>query len=656
MCKTFILPRLAFNSIRKSASSYLPYVFATSFAVSVFFIFSAIVVNPMIQKLPHASYLSMLMQIGKVLLGLVLVPFCFYTNSFLMKQRRREIGLYSILGLEKRHIGFIIGAETVTAYLASLLLGIVTALVFSRLIFLMLLNITKFPIDVGFTAELSCYIETAVFFGSIFLLNLLINLIQISKISPVELFRSSRHGEKQPKRLWPSALFGAAALGSGYYFAINFKLDSYFLLVVFGAIFLVLIGTYCLFASGIIALLRVLKKNRSFYYNNKNFVTVSGMLYRMRKNAASLSNICIFSTMVIITLVCTVSLFKGLDSITAYRYPYDVDIRFVNGQFTQRAALKQEILAQAQAKDVTVSNLIGFEYISMGLTKRDSAFVLPQDTDDYSRRYTVRVLTLSDYNHIENAQETLDDGELLFFCTGSDLGYRELSLAEKTYKVKKELASLCFETKEPKALMETYYLVVPDLKEQAYLFDAMNRTEDQWVYTVRFDLSGEQENQKQFLADISQGTAQMPGFSVLDSRIEGEQQDAAILGGLLFLGIFFGIIFMVCMIMIMYYKQLSEGFEDKTNFDVMQQVGMSQPEVKSAIRRQILTVFFLPLLMALLHTAIALGPVETMMNTLNLYNHQLIVFSALGVSTVFAVAYILSYNMTAKAYYRIVRR
>lgn len=656
MCKTSILPRLALNSIKKSASSYMPYVFATSFAVSLFFIFSAIVVNPMIQKLPHAEYLSMLMQIGKVLLGFVLIPFCFYTNSFLMKQRRREIGLYSILGLEKRHIGFIIGAETVTVYLASMLLGIVTALVFSRLIFLMLLNITKLPIDIRFMAEPSCYIETAAFFGSIFLLNLLINLIQISKVSPVELFRSARHGEKQPKRLWPSALLGAVALGGGYYLAVNFKLNGYFLLVVFGAIFLVLIGTYCLFASGIIALLRILKKNHSFYYNKKNFVTISGMLYRMRKNAASLSNICIFSTMVIITLICTVSLFQGLGSIADYRYPYDVDIRFINDQFTQREELQQEILAQAKSKNVTVSNLIAFEYVSMRIVKHESTFVLPQDADEYSSIDTVRVLTLADYNRIENAQMTLGDDELLFFSTGQDSNYQELSLAGKNYRVKKELESLCFETKEPHSLIETYYLVVSDSKEQAYLYNAMNRTADQWVYTVRFDLSGNQADQEQFLAVINQGTAQMPGFSMFDSRMEGAQQDTTILGGLLFLGIFFGIIFMVCMIMIMYYKQLSEGFEDKTNFDVMQQVGMSQPEVKSAIRRQILIVFFLPLLMALLHTTIALGPVETMMNTLNLYNHRLIILSALGVSAVFAVAYILSYHMTAKAYYRIVRR
>ncbi|WMJ84692.1 FtsX-like permease family protein [Oscillospiraceae bacterium LTW-04] len=656
MHRTCILPRLAYNSIKKSVSSYLPYIFATSFAVAVFFIFSAIAKNEMIERLPHASYLSGLMQVGKVLLGIVLVPFLFYTNSFLMKRRKREMGLYSILGLEKHHIGFIISTETVMVYLASVILGIVTALVFSKLIFLMLLNITNLPVEAQFTAKSSCYIQTIIFFGSVFLLNLVINLIQVSRANPADLFQSAQQGEKQPKRLWPSTLLGAAALAGGYYLALNFKLSSTFILVVFGSILLVILGTYFLFASGIITSLRLLKKNHRYYYNKKNFVTISGMLYRMRKNAASLSNICIFSTMVIITLVCTVSLFKGLDSIADYRYPHDVDIRFVDGQFTQHEALREVILSESAAQNVAVSDLIGFEYMSMGLKLHENAFVPVESKNDYSKIYTMRVLRLEDYNRIENTDETLENGEVLFFCTGADYGGRKLAIANKTYNIKKELQSLRFETKEPRSLQSIYYLIVPNKEEQAQLFRAMNRTEDQWIYTVRFDTAGDEASQERFAGNISDRVTQMPGFNRFDSRIEGEKQDAVILGGLLFLGVFFGVIFMVCMVMIMYYKQLSEGFEDKTNFDVMQQVGMSQSEVKSTIRRQILTVFFLPLLMALLHTAIALSPMETMLSTLNLFNHKLIVLSTLGVSFVFAVVYIISYHMTAKAYYRIVRR
>ncbi|WRS28300.1 ABC transporter permease [Oscillospiraceae bacterium MB08-C2-2] len=652
-----ILPRLAWGSIRKNIPTYLPYIFATSFAVLVFFIFSAIAANPIMQTMPHAGYLSMLMQIGMVLLGIILVPFLFYTNSFLMKRRKNELGLYSILGLEKRHIGLIVAAETVFICVASLILGILMALAFSRLIFLLLLNITDLPVNITFTAPLSCYVGTAVFFGCVFLLNLIINLIQVYRSRPADLFQSARKGEKPPKRLWPTAVLGLAALGTGYYLAVGFRLNSAFLLIVFAAILLVVVGTYCLFSAGIIMLLRVLKGNRRFYYKKSNFVTVSGMLYRMRKNAASLSNICIFSTMVIITLICTVSLFKGLPSITSYRHPYDVDIRFISSKATDREATEQKLLSEAQAQNITLAAPIAFEYMTLNVDQKGSSFQeVAQGQTDYRSVYAMRVLTLEDYNRIHGSNESLEPDEALFFTNGADAGLREIQIAERFYRIKSELPTLIFESKEPRALSSDYYLIVPSREDQQYLYEAMNRTEDQWIYTVRFNLEGSQEGIEAFTQGLSQWIGDTPGFSVLNSRLNDERQDRALLGGLLFLGIFFGIIFMVCMIMIMYYKQLSEGYEDKNNFDVMQQVGMSQSEVKATIGRQILIVFFLPLVMALLHTAVALGAVETMLNTLNLYNHKLIVFSTIGVSLAFTGIYSVSYQLTAKAYYRLVRR
>lgn len=656
MHRVRILPKLAYNSIKKSAATYLPYIFATSFAVFVFFIFCAISGNEMMKKMPHAGYLLMLMQVGMVLLGFVLIPFLFYTNSFLMKQRKREMGLYSILGLEKKHIGLIIAAETLMVCAVSLTLGIIMALVFSKLIFLLLLNITRLPIDAQFTAAPFCYVATAAFFGGVFLLNLLINLFEVSRAKPSDLFQSARKGEKQPKHLWPTTLLGVVSLSYGYYLAVNFTLNSNFILIIFGAILLVILGTYCLFSSGIITFLRMLKKNQKFYYSNKNFVTVSGMLYRMRKNAASLSNICIFSTMVIITLVCTVSLFKGFDNIADYRYPYDVDLRFVNSQFIKREELKEKILTEAKSRNVNVSNFIEFEYMSMSLQQQGNSFQLMEGAGYHPNVEVLRVIRLEEYNRIENEAKTLAPNEILFFSTSTDLGAHEIIIGNTTYAVKEELQSLSFETKEPRAFNNDYYIVVADQKEQQYLSDVMKRSQDQWIYTSRFDIEGLEQDKEAYVAALGSWAQGIEGFSRFDNRVDGEKQDAAILGGLLFLGVFFGIIFMVCMIMIMYYKQLSEGYEDKTNFDVMQQVGMSQEEVKGTIRRQILTVFFLPLAVASLHTAIALGGVETMLNTLNLYNHPLIVYSTLGVWVAFAAVYIVSYHLTARAYYRIVRR
>ena len=657
MRRVGILPKLAYNSIKKSAPAYLPYIFATSFAVFVFFIFGAISDNSMMETMPHASYLFVLMKIGMVLLGIVLIPFLFYTNSFLMKRRKREMGLYSILGLEKKHIGLIISTETILVYAVSLILGIGMALVFSKLIFLLLLNITKLPVEAQFQASPASYLTTWIFFACIFGLNMVINLISVSRAKPTDLFQSARRGEKQPKRLWPSTLLGIVCLGWGYYLAITFSLKSNFLLIVFGAILLVIIGTYCLFSSGIITFLRMLKKNQIFYYSKKNFVTISGMLYRMRKNAASLSNICIFSTMVIITLVCTVSLFKGFDSIADYRYPFDMELNFINNQFTDRESLKQKMITDAGRHNIAATDFIDFEYMSMSLMQEGSTFAKPTQQQGLTTKIvTVRALRLEDYNRIENAQESLAQDEVLFFSTGGDLGATQIKIGDKAYTVKKELASLCFESKEPRAYQNNYYVVVADRNEQEYLYKAMERTEDQWVYTARFNVDGEPKALEDYSLALQTWANGTNGYQYFDSRVIGEKDEVVILGGLLFLGVFFGIIFMVCMIMIMYYKQLSEGYEDKNNFDVMQQVGMSQSEVKSAIRRQILTVFFLPLVGALVHTAASLAWIETMLNTLSLYNRPLVVMSAIGVAAAFAVVYTLSYNLTAKAYYRIVRR
>lgn len=656
MHKIRILPRLAITGIRKNIGAYLPYIFATAFAVAVFFVFSAIAANPIIQSMPHSSYLLLLMQIGKVLLGLILIPFLFYTNSFLMKRRKRELGLYSILGLEKKHIGFVITTETVAVYAASLILGVVGALVFSKLIFLLLLNITGLPVDVQFTAQLPSYLETAAFFGCVFLANLVLNLVSVSRANPSDLFRSAQKGEKQPKRLWPKTVLGLLFLGGGYYLAITFELSEIFPVIFFAAIVLVVLGTYCLFSAGIVTFLRMLKKNKRYYYSKKNFVVVSGMLYRMRKSAASLANICIFSTMIMVTLVCTVSLFGGMESIADYQYPYDFHLRFEDGKVTGREQMQQTITAKAQENGAQVPDYIAYEYMSIDLERNGNAFTERTTDTPYENRYIVRVLRLEDYNRMEQADQTLAPGEVLLYNRQGAVGLKTFSIAGKTYRVKQEPDSMRIEPKETKAFDYSYYLVVSDRAEQQWLYDTLHRTEDQWIYSVRFNLNGEQENKAAFEQELGAWLEQQPGFSGVDSRLQHESESGSVYGGLLFLGIFFGIIFMVCMIMIMYYKQLSEGMEDQTNFIVMQQVGMSEPEVRAVIRRQILTVFLLPLAVAFLHMAMAAKPVEVMLSSMYLYNHRLIVLCTLAVSAVFALIYAGSYFFTAKAYYRIVRR
>ena len=323
-----VLPKLAVTGILKNKEAYFPYLAASIFSVFIYFVFASILQNDIMRSLPKAEYILILMNIGLVLLGIILVPFLFYTNSFLIKRRKKELGLYSILGMEKYHIGIMMFYETVVIYLVAVVVGVIFGIVFSKMIFLLLLNMTKLPVDISFPFQIKALKGTLIFFAFVYFLNLITNLLQVGKANPTELLQGGKKGEKELKHLWFPAIIGVVTLGMGYKIAITAQIDEMIFLNFFGAVFLVIIGTYFIFTSGSIVLFKALKKQKHFYYKPKNFVTISGVLYRMKKNAASLVNICIFSTMVIITLLCTISLYIGTDEILEYEYPCDMELSF----------------------------------------------------------------------------------------------------------------------------------------------------------------------------------------------------------------------------------------------------------------------------------------------------------------------------------------
>ncbi len=321
-----ILPHLAVKGMMNNGAAYYPYLAVGIFSVFTFFVFSSILHNDIISTLPKSVYAWMFLSMGRVLLGIILLPFLFYTNSFLMKRRKKEVGLYNILGLEKKHIGTMLFAESFLTYLVAVGMGIISGVVLTKLLFLLLLRMTGLPVDAKFTFSLSAFGETAIFFFWVYAINFISNLIQVGIARPADLLSGSKKGEKEPKLLWVWAALGAMALGFGYKLAIYSEADSMIFNNFFFAIFWVVGGTYLLFTSGSVAFLKLLKKKKKFYYKPSNFITVSGMLYRMKKNAASLVNICIFSTMVMITLVCTLSLYLGLEDMMDFSFPFDFNV------------------------------------------------------------------------------------------------------------------------------------------------------------------------------------------------------------------------------------------------------------------------------------------------------------------------------------------
>lgn len=663
MNKWKLLPGMAVKGVIQNGTVYYPYLMAGIFSAFTYFVFSSILYNDLIETLPRSAYAWMLLAIGRVLLVIILIPFLYYTNSFLIKRRTKEFGLYSILGLEKRHIGVMMLCETIMVYLIVMLGGIGLGSLLAKLLFLLLLKLSGLPVEVKFVFTWQAFENTITLFLAIYLFNLICALVQIGKSKPVELLSGSKKGEKQPRWIGFYGILGIVVLVMGYVISITSEIDSMIFINFFLAVFLVVVGTYLLFTSGSILLLKLLKKNKKFYYKSENFVTVSGMFYRMKKNAASLANICIFSTMVIITLVCTITLYLGLGGITRFDYPYDIRADFGAGDISIDQAegkvheLSEKYGIKAQRVDV-------YDFMRFSCGVNGNRLVQESPEAEYQDRYSVYFLTLEDYNRLEGENKTLDDGQVLFYSSGEDFGFAQVDFMGVPMEIKEELGNMFpFPKAGKNNFRAEFVIVVKDKATQdqcAEAFGRINGVTDMEAFLnsgyqrVGVVLEGKDEFKQAFAEELSGWLKGQEGFSSWTDGLSERAEIKSMYGGLLFIGIIFGIIFFMCMLLVMYYKQISEGYEDQGSFAIMQKVGMSDKEIKNTIHRQILLVFFLPLAGALMHTAAGMFMVNNLMAALGLFNNRLMTGSTLMVALIFIFIYGISYLRTAKTYYRIV--
>lgn len=665
MNKWKLLPSMALRGIIQNKTVYFPYLAVGIFSAFTYFIFSSILYNnDLIKMLPRAAYAWMLLTIGRALLGVILIPFLYYANSFLVKRRSREFGLYSILGLEKRHIETLLFLETIIIYVIVTVSGILLGSVLSKLFFLLLLHVSHLPLNVEFVFTWKALKDTFLFFIAACLINLCYGLVQIRKSRPVELLSGSKKGEKQPKGIFFYGILGAAALILGYKISIKSELNSMIFTDFFLAVFFVVIGTYLLFTSGSILFLRILKRNKKIFYRSRNFVTISGMLYRMKKNAASLANICIFSTMVIITLICTITLYCGLDGIARHDYPYDIRADYGTGNVKQEEVEKQ-VSRLEEKYGIKRLRVDVFDFRHFSCSKNGNQFASRLPDGNFEDTYKVCFLTLEDYNRIENEHKTLDNGEVLILATGEDFGYDSVSFMGKQMTVAEEISNLFPFPKAGRSNFGAeFILIVKDqaaLDECAEAFARENGVTDiegfleDGSQQAGIVLEGEDERKRDFADELLTWLKSQEGNTSFLDGLEQRAELESMYGGLLFIGIIFGTVFFTCLLLIMYYKQISEGYEDKESFEVMQKVGMSDKEIKGTIRRQILLVFLLPLAGAISHTCAGMFMVNNLMAALGLFDNLLMALGMIFVSLVFVFAYGISYVMTARTYYRIVR-
>lgn len=656
--KAALLPRMAVNNIRKNGSTYFPYIGVSIFAMFTYFVFDLIMKNEIMQTLPKAVYAYALVNLGFYLLGVIMVPFLYYTNSFLIKRRKKELGLYSILGMEKKHIGVMMFWESLIVYGIVMTAAVALGLLFSKLLFLLLLNLAKLPVDVGFSVNLGAIGDALLFYAFVSGLNLFVNLVQVGKARPAELMSDARRGEKEPKAIGLWSLLGLLALGTGYYIAVTAQLNGAIFNRFLLAILLVVAGTYFLFTSGSVALLKRLKRRKRYYYRADNFVTVSGMLYRMKKSAASLSNICIFATMSIITVICTVSVWLCMDSIIAYSYPRTYDVFFAGGQ--DGSALKAELEKIAEETGVTLTDYLGYGCVRVRdayLEENRFRTLTDQERKNFGNYSSIALMTAEEYNLMEGGAESLERGEVLVFSLGADFGYDTVSLGGQQWKVKEEL-SQCSVRKKVKGdrFSSSYLLVFADREERAGAAAVFGLGEEQKEFQMSCTPKGEESALDAFDSLVNQTFSETTGYQGrADHRDEIAGQES-MYGGLMFIGIFFGTIFLICLLIIMYYKQITEGFEDQKNFEIMQKVGMSDEEIRKTIKKQVRLVFALPLAGAVLHTIVGMNMVVVLMAAIQNLEVKTMTLAAGAVCAVFAVVYSVCYKRTSAAYYRIVKQ
>lgn len=657
--------KLAITNIKNNRQFYFPYLLTGIITVAMFYIMCALESNPGIQSMPGAKDLGLILRLGIGVIGIFAVIFLFYTNSFIIKRRKKELGIYNILGMEKRHIAKILSKEAFFTAIIAIGGGLVTGVLFHKLACMLLYRMIGFNGGITFSFSKKGVMITAILFAIVYLLTYIYDLFQVQLANPIELLQSGNKGEREPKTKAIMAVLGVLCLGTGYFIAITTKNPIKALTLFFVAVILVIIGTYLLFTAGSIALLKILRRNKGYYYQTKHFTSVSGMIYRMKQNAVGLANICILSTMVLVAVSTTVSLYVGIEDIMKERYPNEINI----SAYYDTGVPAEDSIAPIVEKSVKESG----RKIRHEEDYLELYFAAIKDQGQYSldkekvktagdRVSGFVVLTREDckkkYN--EEIPELAENEVALFTIKKTDMD--TLVLENRSYHVKEIKQFQNTEDFETIADMmdEYYYVIVNDVQDMERLWqlqkDIYQENSSSISRQVRLDIDGDSEQKKECFENIKTalGPEQAKARILIDSRQSNLDEFYQIYGGFLFLGLFLGILFLMITVLIIFYKQISEGYDDKERFSIMEKVGISNDEVKATIRSQVRTVFFLPILMAAVHVGMAFPMIKRLLSLFGLSNTALFAGCMAGTILVFALIYLLVFLKTSKTYYKIV--
>lgn len=677
MKTTFLYPKLAAGGIKKNYRSYLPYLFACAGMIMMYYITSFLSENSFVAQMRGGEIMQALIMLGCWVLAVFSAIFLFYTNSFLIRRRKTEFGLYNVLGMGKRNIARILTWETLFMYLVSEAVGLGLGILFSKLSELLLTRMLGGTASYDFKVEPASVRDSLIVYAVIFVLILINALRQIHLSNPVELLHSENSGEKPPKANWFLAVLGTVLLGISYYLAVTIENPLAAVFIFFAAVLMVIIATYLLFIAGSVAVCRVLQKNKSYYYKTNHFVSVSQITYRMKRNGAGLASICVLATMLLVTLSSTTCLFLGMKDMLRQRYPRNIIINTSSTEEADVQIVRNAARAALERFGEVPENEMEYSYISIaGAFDENTVSLDPTDTDIISAdvRY-ITFVPVRYYNNITGQNVSLERNQALIESVKSDYGYDSITIKELgetgSFDIVGKAEGFVMKGSSMASFASESYIFVSDesVIEDIYRkqFEAYD---ERYVSNLHnyygFDLSCDKEKQVKIFEDIHFSIAQQQkdladagredewcGYRV-ESAANDEAEFFAMYGGLFFLGVVFGMVFICAAVLIMYYKQISEGFEDRSKFGILQKVGMTKAEIRKSINSQVLTVFFMPLGAAGLHMVFAFPIVSRLLMIFGLNNTALFAVVTLCCFGAFSLVYTAVYLITSRSYYKIV--
>lgn len=666
---SLLYAKLAKTNLSKNRQNILPYLLSCIGTVIMFYIMSTLAVSDGFKKMIGEAAIQEVMQFGVYIIGLFAVIFLIYSNSFLTKRRKKEFGLFQILGMEKKHLAKVLFFESLYLWILSVGAGILLGILCYKLLFLVLLKLTRLQGMIHFTFNWKALGNTVVLFAVIFLINYLKSLQQIHAAQPIELLHGEQEGEREPKTKLLTALIGLICLGLGYYLALTCQNPMEALGKFFGAVLLVMAGTYCLFSAGSIALLKLLKNNKRYYYQTRHFTSISGMLYRMKQNAMGLANICILSTGVLLVISTTSCLWFGMQEIIQTRFPHQIAVE-VNDSLVSAngggiSLTKEEIDALREQINGYLENQQAAKryerdetyWLAMAENKEDRVGLTTEVKGFADGLSLTEFMEASEYKRMTGQAANLKPGQVLVLTTKEKpYGYDTIRFGDAVSCEVKHMENAQEDTVEStNVVYDTRIIVFADREEARAAYVAVTgKTPAGYSWNYQIDLMGDAKQQIQ----IGQGIRDIVDQAHCDGYVEVREDNKDSLykmyGSIMFLGIFVGTLFLMGAVMIIYYKQISEGFDDRKRFQIMQKVGMSRQEVRQTIRAQVVTVFFLPLAVAILHTVVAFPVTRQLMTMMNFPDSGIFLVATAVTIVAFAMVYLIVYTITARAYYKIV--